>query len=123
MLTTTVIVLDLAIGLAAVLGGIYLLAGAPGLSRDWLRGTPFGSFLWPGVLLLVLVGGSLLTAAVLLLIEANSGRLVSVEAGVVLLGWSGMVLVTAGYRHWLQVLPAALGIAVVALSLKLPAPG
>ena len=115
--------LDLAIGVAAAAGGIYLLAGAPGLAREWLRGTPFNTFFWPGLVLLVLVGGSLLAAAVLLLAEAHVGRLVSVEAGVVLLGWAGVLLTTVGYRHWLQVLSVALGIAVVALSFALPAPG
>lgn len=123
MLTTTVIALDLAIGVAAVGGGIYLMIGAPGLSREWLRGTPFRSFLWPGLALLVLVGGSLIAAGVLLLGDASSGRLVSVEAGVVLVGWGAFVLVTTGYRHWLQALPVALGVAVVVLSLRLPAPG
>ena len=123
MLRTAVIVLDLAIGLAAVAGGVYLLAGARGLSRQWLRGAPFRNFFWPGLVLLALVGGSLLAAAALLLADAHAGRLVSVEAGVVLLGWSGLLLSTAGYRHWLQLLSVGLGIGVVVLSLFLPAPG
>jgi hypothetical protein len=123
MIRTIAIVLDLAIGVAAVAGGIYLLAGARDLSREWLRGTPFKTFFWPGLVLLVLVGGSLLAAAGLLIAQAHAGRLVSVEAGVILLGWTGVVLTTAGYRHWLQLLSVALGIAVVALSFALPAPG
>ncbi len=123
MLRTIVIVLDLAIGIAAVAGGAYLLAGARGLSREWLRGTPFRTFFWPGLVLLALVGGSLLAAAALLLVQAHVGRLVSVEAGVVLLGWAGVLLTTVGYRHWLQLLSVALGIAVVVLSFALPAPG
>ena len=123
MIRTIVIVLDLVIGVAAVAGGVYLLAGARGLSRDWLRGTPFRTFFWPGLVLLVLVGGSLLAAAALLIADAHVGRLVSVEAGVVLLGWAGVLLTTAGYRHWLQLLSVALGIAVVVLSFALPAPG
>jgi hypothetical protein len=123
VIRTIVIVLDLVIAVAAVAGGVYLLAGARGLSREWLGGTPFRTFLWPGLVLLVLVGGSLLAAAALLIADAHLGRLVSVEAGVVLLGWSGVVLTTAGYRHWLQLLSVALGVAVVALSFALPAPG
>jgi hypothetical protein len=123
MLRTAVIVLDFITCFVAVAGGVYLLAGARGLSRDWLRGTPFKTFLWPGLALIVLVGGSLLAAAILLVLDAHAGRLVSVEAGVVLLGWSAFVLSTAGYRHPLQLLSVALGIAVVVLSLLLPAPG
>ena len=123
MLRTVVIALDLIIGVAAVAGGVYLLAGARGLSQEWLRGTSFRTFLWPGLVLLVLVGGSLLAAAALLIAQAHVGRLVSVEAGVVLLGWTGVLLATAGYRHWLQLLSVALGLAVVVLSFALPAPG
>jgi hypothetical protein len=123
MLRIIVIVLDLAIGVAAVAGGVYLLAGARGLPREWLGGTPFRTFFWPGLVLLVAVGGSLLAAAALLVAQAHVGRLVSVEAGVVLLGWSGVLLATVGYRHWLQSLSFALGIAVVVLSFALPAPG
>jgi hypothetical protein len=123
MVRSVVIVLDLAAAALAVAGGVYLLAGAPGLSRVWLRGTPFRTFLWPGVSLLVLVGGSLVAALWLVLAEAPIGRLVSVEAGVVLLGWAGLLLMSAGYRRWLQLLPVTLGIAVVAFSFALPAPG
>jgi hypothetical protein len=123
VIRTTVIVLDLAIGVAAVAGGIYLLAGARGFSPEWLRGTPFRTFFWPALALLAVVGGSLLAAAALLLIGAHAGRLMSVEAGVVFLGWNGVLLTTAGYRHWLQLLAVALGIAVVVLSFALPAPG
>jgi hypothetical protein len=123
VLRTVVIALDFIVGFAAVAGGVYLLAGARGLSHDWLRGTPFRTFLWPGLFVTVAVGGSLLSAAILLLLEAHAGRLVSVEAGVLLLGWSAFVLSTAGYRHPLQLLSVALGITVVVLSLLLPAPG
>jgi hypothetical protein len=123
MIRTAVIVLDLVIGLSAVAGAVYLFAGAPGLSREWLHGTPFKSFFWPALVLLVVVGGSLLVAAALLLAGAHAGRLVSVEAGVVLLGWSGFLLAVAGYRHWLQLLSVGLGIAMVVLSLYQPAPG
>ena len=62
------------------------------------------------------------TAAALLLADSAVGRLVSVEAGVVLVGWSAIWL-SAGYRHWVQLVSVALGVAVVVLSLIMPAPG
>lgn len=118
-----VIVLELAVGTAAVAGGAYLVSGARGLSREWLRGTPFATFLWPGLALLALVGGSLLAGAGLLIAQTHVGRLVSVEAGVVLLGWTGILLTTTRYRRRLQFISVAAGIAVVVLSFMLPAPG
>jgi hypothetical protein len=123
MIRNTVIILDLILGLTAVAGGIYLLAGAPRLSREWLERTPFNTYVWPGLVLLILVGGSLIAAAILLLAEARLGRLVSVEAGVVLVGSAAIHLSTVGYRHWLQLAALAVGLAVVVLSLALPAPG
>jgi hypothetical protein len=123
MIRTIVISLDMVLGAVAVAGGAYAVAGGRRVSREWLRGTPFGSFFWPGSVLLVVCGGSLLAAAALLLADAHYGRLVSVEAGVVLVGWAGVMLSARGYKHWVQLLPAALGIAVLVLSFALPAPG
>lgn len=123
MIRNTAIVLDLVLGLLAVAGGIYLLAGAPRLSKEWLRNTPFRSYVWPGLVILVLVGGSLITAAVLLLSGAALGRLVSLEAGVLLVGLTAVQLSTVGYRHWLQIVVLVAGVVVVGLSLLLPAPG
>jgi uncharacterized membrane protein len=122
MIRNTVIILDLILGLTAVVGGIYLLVGAPRLSREWLERTPFKTYLWPG-LAFILVGGSLIAAALLLLAEVRLGRLVSVEAGVVLLGLTAIQLSTVGYRQWLQLAALVGGLAVVVLSLALPAPG
>jgi hypothetical protein len=123
MIRTTVIALDLALGAVVAVGALYAVAGGSRLSRDWLRGTPFTTFLWPGLVLLAVCGGSLLAAAGLLLAGAHLGRLVSVEAGVVLLGWSGLLLSAFGYRRWVLWLPVALGLVVVLLSFALPAPG
>ena len=123
MIRNTVIALDLVLGLLALAGGIYLLAGAPRLSKEWLRNTPFKSYAWPGLVVVVLVGGSLIAAAVLLLSGATRGRLVSVEAGVLLVGLTALHLSTAGYRHWFQIAALVAGAVVVGLSLALPAPG
>ena len=122
MIRTIVIALDIVLGAAAVAGGAYAMAGGR-ISRKWLRATSFRSFFWPGLVLLVVCGGSLLAAAALLTADAHYGRLVSVEAGVVLVGWAGAMFSALGYRHWSQLLPAALGIAVVVLSFALAAPG
>ena len=73
--------------------------------------------------MLVLVGGSMAAAAALLLGDASSARVVSLEAGMVLLGWMAVQMTMIGYRHWTQLLTIGLGIAVVVLSFALPAPG
>jgi hypothetical protein len=117
------IVLELCIGVGALAGGVNALTGAKGVPREWLDGTPFKSYFVPGLLLFVVIGGSMLAAAGLLLGGASAARLVSLEAGIVLLGWIAAQLATIGYRHWLQPLLLVLGLAVVVLSFVLPCPG
>ena len=45
--------------LSAVAGGVGLLIpGSMGMPVSMIRNSPFGSFLWPGLILLVIVGGT-----------------------------------------------------------------
>jgi hypothetical protein len=62
-------------------------------------------------------------ASALLLGDASSARVVSLEAGIVMLAWVAVQLSMIGYRHWTQLFSLGLGVAVVALSFALPAPG
>ena len=123
MLRTTLIVLEIIIGVAAVGGGVYALTGAAAVPREYLQGTPFRSYFVPGLVLIIVVGGSMLLAATLLLIEASLARIVSLEAGVILIAWIGMQVSLIGYRHWLQPLMGILGLVIVVLSFLLPSPG
>jgi hypothetical protein len=123
MVRTVLIVLEIVIAVAAVTGGAYAILGAPRVPREWLQGTAFKSYLVPGLALLVLVGGSMVAAAAMLLAGASGARVVSLEAGIVLLAWMVAQLSMIGYRHWTQALSIGLGLAVVVLSFALPAPG
>jgi hypothetical protein len=75
------------VGLMAVPCGILLIVNGLGMSRDVLDGTPFGSFLIPGLVLAFVVGGSLLAAAYLEWRRKSIAPLASTGAGCVLLGW------------------------------------
>ena len=123
MVRTVLIVFEIVIAVAAVTGGAYAILGAPRVPREWLQGTAFKSYLVPGLALLVLVGGSMVAAAAMLLAGASGARVVSLEAGIVLLAWMVAQLSMIGYRHWTQALSIGLGLAVVVLSFALPAPG
>jgi len=123
MLRVTLIALEILIGVAALGGGAYAFAGARDVPREWLRNTPFRSYAIPGVILVVAVGGSMLGAAGLLIAEAGVARLVSLEAGIVLLAWVAMQVALIGYRSWLQPVMGVLGAVVVVLSFLLPSPG
>ncbi len=123
MVRDTLIVLEILIAAAAVAGGVYAIMGAPGVPRDWLKGSAFKTYLVPGLVLLILVGGSMAAAAAMLLAGASGARVMSLEAGIVLLAWMVGQLSMIGYRHWTQPLLVVIGVAVVVLSFALPAPG
>jgi hypothetical protein len=123
MLHTFLIVIEILIGVAALAGGVFALLGAAGVPQAWLEGAPFSTYRIPGVILIVVVGGTSLTAAGLLLGSHSSSRLMSVLAGVVLLGWAAGETTYLNRRHWTQGASAILGIAITIPSLLLPAPG
>jgi len=123
MLRVSLAVLEILIGVAALGGGVYALTGAAGLPRQYLQGSPFRSYLIPGLVLLVVVAGSMILGATLLLVEGPYARVASLEAGVILVAWTVIQISFIGYRHWLQALLGTLGLLIVVLSFMLPAPG
>lgn len=74
--------------LSAIAGFVYLtLARAPGWSPDFLKGSPFHSYAWPGVILLTVVGGTQLLAFVFLLSRSSSGPFFAAVAGFAMVIW------------------------------------
>lgn len=123
MVRIALIVLEILVGAAALGGGAYAFAGAPGVSTEWLKNSPFKTYLVPGLALFFVVGGSMLAAAGLLLADVGIARTVSLEAGIVLLAWVAAQVSVIGYRSWLQPVMGVVGLAVVVLSFLLPSPG
>lgn len=109
------VALNLFLGLTAVGGGIGLLSGGitPGIAL--LDGSPFDSYLIPGLALLVLVGGSGLLAAVLLLRRSAWGAAASGVAAAMILIFEAVEYSVIGY-HWLQAAYVAIGIAITAFA-------
>ncbi len=73
----------------AIGGGIALAAGLEGdrFPADWLRGTPFHSYVVPGLILAAIVGGSAAVATVATLRSPRIGGRASMLAGLVMAGW------------------------------------
>lgn len=102
--------LQMLVGLNALGGGIYGMAGARGIPVAWLAGTPFRSYLIPSLVLVVLVGGSSLTAAIAIVRGWPSAALVNAVAAGVLLAWITIQVGLIGYVSWLQPVMFAAGL-------------
>lgn len=108
------------LAVTAVVGGAALLTGdiAPGL--ELLAGSPFSSYVIPGLSLLVLVGGSAVVATFMLLVRHPAGVAASAVAGVMIMGFEVVeVLVIgspAGIARNLQIFYFTLGLLITVLA-------
>ena len=107
-------------GLNAFGGGYYGLSGAQGVPTEWLKGSPFPDYFVPSLILLVVVGGSFLMAAIAVFARLRIGRVTAVAAGLVVLGWLAAQLAIIGYVSWMQPTTAVAGVLVLILGSLLP---
>ncbi len=102
-------------GVGGVYGGVGLMRDTFGLPNEWIDGTPFDSWFWPGVLLLVLVAVPGLVAAT---VEALGRRWIvpwSLAYGVGLVLWI-LVQITMVPPFFLQPVVAVSGLLIAAAS-------
>lgn len=104
-------------------GGYYGMAGAEGIPREWLQGSPFQSYFLPSLILFVVVGGSFLFAAIAVFRRTRFARTaVTCSVGIVLV-WLAVQVLIIGYVSWLQPAIAIAGLLALALSRTLPGSG
>jgi hypothetical protein len=104
------------IGLGAVAGSVGVMKDVMPFPEVWLQGTPFHSYFFPGLLLCLVVGGSQLAAAFLLLWRPSVARAASLTAGLILIGWMAGELALIGFQAPIQVFFVAIGLLEVGLS-------
>jgi hypothetical protein len=115
-----VIALALAVTICAAAGAVALVvagAGNRGIPHELLSGTPFDTFLIPGLLLGVVVGGSSLACAILAWRRSRGAVEATLVAGGALTVWIVVesIIVPAS---WLQGVFGALGLALVVLGVR-----
>jgi hypothetical protein len=115
------VVLELFNGLMAIVGTVGLLSGAwsEGVPVEWLRGSPFTSYLVPALALLVFVGGSSFLAAMLLILRNPWGIPASLLAGGILVSFEIVEYLVIGLTFFLQPLMFAIGVLLIALGARL----
>lgn len=106
--------------LSALVSGVaMLLTDGLGMPLSFLETSPFTSFLWPGVVLVVVVGGTQAFAAVLLTLRREAALLWSAVAGFGMLIWIFIETGLIREWSWLQILYFATGVVQLALVLGL----
>ena len=108
--------------LNAFAGGAYGLAGAKGVPKEWLRGSPFPDYFLPSLVLVVVVGASFLLAAVAVFARWRHDRLLAIAAAAILFGWLAIEVAIIGYVSWMQPATAIGGALVLVLARQLPSP-
>jgi hypothetical protein len=108
--------------LNAVAGGCYGLSGAKGVPTEWLVGSPFRDYFIPSLVLLVIVGGAFLVAAVAVLARLRIARVTAFLAGAIVLVWIAAQVAIIGAVSWMQPVTAIGGVLALALAWLLPKP-
>lgn len=116
--------IDAFAALTAVGGGIALVTGLEGdrFSLDLLKGTPFTTFVVPGLILAALVGGSATYAAIVTLRNPYGGAMASALAGTILMGWiigEVLMLNQPVAFTWVEAFFFAVGLTMATLGLAL----
>ena len=102
--------------LNAIGGGYYGLSGAAGVPTEWLERSPFSDYFIPSLILLVVVGGSFVMAAIVVFAGLRIGRVAALTAGIVVLGWLAAQVAIIGYVSWMQPTTAIAGVLVLVLA-------
>lgn len=107
---------ELLIAANAIYGGLGLIGSGMGMPLEWLQGTPFDSWVLPGVALLVVIAAPMTIAAAAEITRATWAYRMSLAAGALQIGWIvAQVLVLRRY-FFLQPVLFVLGALVILLA-------
>ena len=97
--------------LSAIAGAVLAIAAnGAGVPTEYLANSPFSSYLVPGLILGVIVGGTQLAAAIALSTKRRTGLLLAAVAGFGMMIWIFVELAILGKYSWLQSVYFSLGV-------------
>ncbi len=100
-------------GLSAVGGGLAMMVRWIPEQPSWVEHTGFNNNYFPGVILMAVVGGSALVAALAMMKRIEGWELSSIVAGMIMVFWiAGEVASIRGF-HFLQVIYLITGLLVL----------
>jgi len=112
----TLAALLLLIAINAFGGGYYAITGAEGVPTEWLQGSPFKNYYYPGIFLFAGIGGiSLLSAIAVFSKKKFAGKIVLI-CGWTILIWLGVQVTIIGYVSWMQPVTAVIAAIILFLN-------
>ena len=106
------------LGLISVVSGIYMIpTNGMGMPLSWLENTIFGSYLVPGLILAIIIGGFSLAAGILLLLRKKYAVEMAASTGFALLIWIFTEIYLIRESHWLQTVFFIVGLAILIASM------
>lgn len=116
MKRTGLFAMDAFVAFTAIYGALFVVATIP---LEWLKWGPFTDYTVPALALGILVGGSSLIAALLVIVRPPLGAIASIVAGAMIIGFELVEIAVVGFtlieydasqlQAWLQVFYLALG--------------
>ena len=107
-------------GISALFGGGSLVLDPSGASMemplDWLAGTPFSSYLIPGLILFLVLGAGSIAAAIATVRKVNNYPLLVSLIGLALVIWIIVQIIMIQQLHWLQALYGGIGLILLTLA-------
>ncbi len=100
-------------GLSGLLGGFMLMQDPTGVNlhmkMEWLQGTPFNTFLIPGIILFIVNGMGNMSGFVLSLRRTANAGAMGAFFGAIMMIWITTQVIMIGYKDFLQPLYFATG--------------
>jgi hypothetical protein len=108
---------EIIIATNAVYGGIGLIRDGMGMPDEWLDASPFTSWRWPGVFLLLVIAVPMAVAAVLEIARSRWAYAASLAAGLAQISWIVVQLAVLRRYFFLQPVLLGAGLMVVLLAI------
>ena len=120
ILSKTLAVLLLLLGMLSAVAGIYMIiTNGMGMPISWLAGSVFTSYLIPGLILTIILGGFNLTSGILLLLKKKFAIETTIATGFALLIWIFTEMYITHMTHWLQIAIYIIGIGILIIAMYL----
>jgi hypothetical protein len=111
------IAVEVLVAANAIYGGIGLIRNGMGMPDEWLERTPFTSWLWPGVFLLLVIAVPMTAAAALEIARSQRAYLASMTAAACQIGWIIVQVAVLQRFFFLQPVLLGAGLLIGALAL------